>query len=245
MTNAKLMQNAKQAINREKFKAWSKAWKDLRKCPGKIDAVLEMYKKTPSHDWLRESWDAPVGYRKRRRGHGEQKIEELFLPPGPDSNGKHLSLLKTDPLSKIKVTGIAHNFPMARFRAGQVIADCTGFIRCGKRLHPLTVEVKVSRSAGDSWFAAVENLQQIQMLRSNVKVVEKYWGTKTWNEARGSWGMVLAPDMFYKKCKNFHHTLELLELVHKKTKARIILATWDRLAKKEELINYIGGYWPK
>lgn len=230
---------------RKEFADWSHRWKSLRKYTGNnINGVLNMWNEPPPSGCLRETWNAPVGYRKNDKGKvkGEQQIEKLFLPQKDDKTGKTFDLKRGSEC--LKVTGFAHNFPMSKFRSGQVIADCTAFIDCEGGRHPLSVEVKVQ--ANNPWFAVVENLQQVKMLRSNPKAVVKCFGAQSWAVERGAYGMVLAPSIFYthpKRRKMLALTNQLLDALQSKgAKARIILASSDNLAAGT--INYIDGYWP-
>ncbi len=228
------------------FYEWSQNWKLARNEVGCCQAVLDLWQSPRMpEECKRPSWLDVIGYRKSSaKDRGEQRSERLFL--GKAGEMREHSLI--DPTGKhrgaVAVRAIYHNMAQATQRRGQVIADCFGTIHIASRpkLHPLAVEVK--ETDGNCWFAVVENLQQVRMLRFNAANVLKYFqGRVSRDDFKGAWGMVLAPRSYYVR-RNSHlkESERLLDFLAK-TKARIILAENDEL--KDGRILWRAGYWPK
>jgi len=233
------------------FEDWSKRWEEARCDVGNFELVLRRWRETPPKECKRLAegrtcaFPNTVGYRKDpkdSRDKGEQKIERLFL--GKEGELKN-HFLKASPQDKIfKVVAVCHNVALATQKPGQRITDCLGVIQVGSKSHPLAVEVKVE--ADNCWFAVVENLQQIRMLKPNADNVRAYLAKHTpFMNCVGAWGMVLAPKAYYDDLTHHLQESEMLldYLVKKKVEARIILAEATELEIAR--IRYRAGYWPK
>ncbi len=225
------------------FKDWSDQWKELREDAGNYKDVLKMWKTSPRDGLNREEWKGIFGYRKSGEVKGEKCIEYKFLNIGNEER-KHLLVNNSRlPKKHLDIYGVAHNMALGTQRRGQVIPDCLGRVEDRRSVsHPLAVEVKIT--ANDVWFAVVENLQQVRMLRANVGNVKQFFNDK---DFKGAWGMVLAPHKYFyptsKRDNRLQKALKLIEFMAEKTEARIILASADRLS--ESKIDYVGGYWPE
>jgi hypothetical protein len=210
-----------------------------------IKRVLAYYSRAiaESDQAQRKGWSHALGYRKQSKDgldRGEQKIERLLFKRSQleivREKGRPLSLKVTD-----------QNFPLAKQSKGQVLCDALGFIDHGSRYHPVVIEVKTTNA--NPWFAVVENLIQIRLARFNLDNIERHaikhsLADNNLHEARGAWGLVLAPSKYF--CQNQPHLEAALKLIQElkwKTRARIILAATDDL--KEGRLKWIeGSYWP-
>jgi len=223
------------------YQEWSELWGKLRKDAGNVDGVKSAWKIPPPRECLKMGWEFPEGYRKRSTGRGEQEIEGWFL--GVKGSRKLHSLVSSGHTESYSVTGVLHNVGLAIRRPKNRIADCLGILHTTKRPHPLAVEVKVSPSAGGLWFAAVENLQQVRMLRSNVANAQKDFERRGDADFKGAWGLVLVSEKYLSKCGGEMAQVEglLACLNAKQTRARIMVAVADM---RNDIIRHVGGYWP-
>jgi hypothetical protein len=240
------------------YTRWSDNFKELKaesKFPEKSDIcrVIRFYKNNPPPmDSLRNDWKHDLGFRKNVAdgiGRGEQEIERLLL--GEKGTEKTIHIKHKSRTFEVRVT--EQNFPFACNSKGQVISDAFGYYKKGAVYHPVAIEVKVND--GTPWFAVVENLIQIRMARRNLEKIEQHGRTILGNavlanKVRGTWGLIIAPEKYYKKhTKVCDRACELIDQLKKETQVRILLATidkerWSRADKKETVcLNGLHGTW--
>lgn len=227
----------------DQYAQWSKNWKSLRDMPDvDFKEVLKAWKAHVPDPGYRTTWQELFGYRHnhpRGQERGEQIIERNFLPDQSGQPRMHRLIREN---LEIQVMGLAHQMPMAQQRQGQVIADCLGTIQCGERTHPVAVEIKDTHA--NPWHAVIENLQQVRMLRANVRNVQEFFkNRKGIHHFKGSWGMVLAPKRYFEKHKNvLDRSVRLSDFLRQKTEARIMFVTTDEIG--QSVLRHVGGYWP-
>jgi hypothetical protein len=237
-----------------RFPAWSDEFKKLRgfKEPvaGAINAILAYYTKAidDGQKAQRKGWEHAVGLRKKpskKKFENENRIEELLLeqPEKPirivGPRDHHLDLRV-----------IEQSFALAEPKKGQIVPDALGFIKHRGVVHPVVIEVKVQDN--DPWFAVVENLIQIRFARSNVDNIEQRairvsLVAEALEKARGTWGLVVAPQAYFNKHPNeTFAALRLISALRDKTRARIIVCSCDGLEQGQRLLQWINGsYWPR
>lgn len=218
------------------FEEWSRKWKAARKAIGAVESVMDLWSMTnvPT-GWERQTWRMGMGYRKRSKNgtdRGEQNIERMFLGA---KNQINLHRLKQG-RSSCPILALYHNMPMANQRRGQVIADAFAVLEFKGRFQPLAVEIKWD--ANDCWFALVENLQQIKMLRRNVRYLNSFINIP---DSKGVWGMVLAPSKYYEINKDSLHACQPLLDRLKEKRARVLFACSDELHAHS--ITSVAGNW--
>jgi hypothetical protein len=223
----------------EQFIAWSAGWKNERKRKGTDPAkILALWQQPTPRGWEREIWKGRLGYRKRTDDKGERCIEkELF-----DGRPKVLIFPDEETNSEYRVESIYHNMPLANQRGGQVIADALCVLKIDKCARPLLIEVK--DEANDPWFALVENLQQIRLARACAHKIQEFLH-ENWKHPvqRGVWGLILAPESYYKrhsacltKCR------ALLDALRTSSRARVAFGHSDLLA--DDKIKIVAHNWP-
>lgn len=225
-------------MKNKKFSEWSAAWKKLRVFSSEnlIDGVLSMWKVPPPIKGLRVTWEMLEGFRKKTSEAGEKKVERLLL-----GDQEKKSIIVRKGRESIELVTIYQNFATAQVKRGQVIADCFGLIRVKQVEHPIAIEVKVG--ANDPWYAAVENLQQIKLMRSNVKNIGNSFAEKG-ASAKGAWGMIVAPKDYYKKA-TYRQSCMLLDRINtKKTEARIMFVSYSLTDLENGFLDFQYGYWP-
>lgn len=227
---------------------FAEKWRDARE---NMDYnVVRLWKKSINPMYLRkmEKWSSlEIKYRRgkhsKKKVHikrGEQIIESLLFK-------KQFVKLRRNNKS-IKISVDFNALPLIAGRKGQTIPDCLGILydKHRGRNHPLSIEVK--KLVNNPWYAVVECLQQVVLLRANVRAVEKLILNKLgYTGVRGAWGLVLAEKDFYKK-KEYEGACKLCDdlMKDKKTQARILMASYDSKELAEEgTIEYVYGYWPK
>ena len=231
------------------FTKWSRAFKDLKSfdsCSEAIDNVVKYYQKpvAEGRDARRKTWKHPSGYRKSSKDgkiRGEQQIEKLLLK-------SPVKIVNTVTDRSFDIFCTDHNFPLASVRRGQILCDVMGYIKQRNVYHPVAIEVKIANE--DLWFAVVENAIQIRLARFNVDNIERLARARlprnTEVTARGTWGLVVAPEAYFKKHPSrAEAALGLIDALRKETKARIILCSADRLEKSGQLGWIEGSYWPE
>jgi hypothetical protein len=222
----------------EQFNDWSAAWKGQRK---KSDAVgiLKLWRQPMPRGWEREIWEGRLGYRKCNDNKGEQCTEMELFSGGP----KAVELIVTDNKgdAEYRVEAIYHNMPLANQREGQVIADAFGVLKTGKSLRPLMIEVKIT--ADDPWFALVENLQQIRLARACAHKIQAFVHENSKHRVdRGVWGLILAPESYYKRhAASLTKCRSLLDILKQSTRARAAFGISDSLVSGQ--IQIIAHNW--
>jgi len=225
--------------------SWAKRWRKSREDSSfNCNDVLKLWQE-PTGGFIRSS-DAlrkmVMGYRKRGSNYaGEKKYEKALLSHKDfhliDSTRKKMNFLR------LEVTN--HAVPLAKKRSGQTITDCMGLLCDFRgRKHPLAIEIK--ETANNPWYAVVEVLQQMRLMRSNVRGLQEYFEKKiSSSDVKGAWGMVLAPESYYQKNTgnaegSYKAACGLCEHMAERSEARVIMASIDL-----GIIKFKSGYWPK
>ena len=233
------------ASMKRSFPEWSTNWKRLKDKTGKpadIEAVLEQWRIPPPPQTLGRPFPKVVGSRKNYvKPRGEQKIELQLL--GKPGTKPRLHKISAPSAEKLVLYPVFNNFAAAKLSGstkGQVIADVMGVLHVGIEYHPLSIEVKVTN--GNCWTAVVQNLQQVRFFRSWGKRfrqgLKEYCDDVPRDAVAGSWGMVLAPPTYWEKARYFSEASALLKILHKKTTARILLASINEVGE----IKLVGGH---
>lgn len=232
----------------EIYKSWSASWKEAMK-QDDIEKVLALWRKPVPTGFHREHWKEDIGYRKNDKGRkkGEQIIEAQLL----GEKGKLSNRIVKTPKGEYQFIGIyndmraAQDFGKAKTE-GQVIADAFGLLILKKDIHPVVVEVKINNE--DCWYALVENLKQIKLMRANEKNINSFLSilnpTHSLPHAKGTWGMVLASRGYYEKKGKLPLCKQLLErLKAEKVEARVALCSYDNLAQNNT-VDVVVSNWP-
>jgi hypothetical protein len=227
------------------LKEWADLWQKARKDSDyDCDKVLNIWKKDPSNYYRNaKSWRGiKLGYRRKDLDFkGERKYEKALL----DKDFVYFINTKNSKFMKLEVKYNA--FPLANAKRGQTITDCLGVLYDirRERKHPVAIEIK--ETANNPWFAVVETLQQIRLMRTGVNELEKYFREKiSVDTVKGAWGIVLAPDRYYKKkgraAGAYEAACKLCNYMAKRSRARIIIAS---INLEMGIIEYKAGYWPR
>jgi hypothetical protein len=119
-------------------------------------------------------------------------------------------------------------------RLGNVEADMLLLVRNPNGRHRLVV-VEVKVTANDPWFASIENLRQLRLLKESTETKRLFAGRQPSLGLRANLpfsGLVLAPLAFYsghgKKGNAVAPTQKLLDRMRKETGVTVRLAVWDR-----------------
>jgi len=224
------------------FANWSHEWKGARKIndPEKILALWTKYENMPRR-WKREIWEGEAGFRKKNdnKDKGEQCIEKGLLKPR--SNGISL-IFPHQPKSACQLEAFYNNLPLANQRPGQVLADAFGVLITGQVVRPIFIEVKVTDH--NPWYALVQNLQQIRLGRACPEEVKNLAKKHTSHKdvARGSWGLILAPQSYYRKHSSILAKCKpLLAILKDRTRARVAFGISDYLPDGK--IEIIDSNW--
>jgi len=225
------------------FAAWSSEFKQARSLVGDLDAVRQVWKKPIPDQWIRENkWKREPGFvpaKKRDCRPGEGIVEEQLF------NARLLSISHGRGASKriYPFVPIYHQMAMTCHSSGQVITDLVGTAVIGAKLKTLMVEVKVDKSAGDAWYAIVENLQQIKLGRGCDGVISGFFSDWKLPAGDAAWGLVLAPAEYWarqtKSCLG--ECRRLLKMLKTEMHARIACASVGKhhlIRIKKDLSNW-------
>jgi hypothetical protein len=223
---------------RDQFDTWSRRWKDERKHNNPAE-IIKLWRDPLPRGWARENWRGKVGYRKQSDHRGEQVTENKLFA----SHHKQFQLLWSDSQREhdVSVQAIYHNMPLANQRSGQVIADAFGILRVGEKARPLFIEVK--QTADNPWFALVENLQQIRLARACADQIRTFTVSRSKLSVEpGVWGLILAPNSFYKKHSiSLERCRSLLGELKRRTTARVAFGSSDSLVGGK--ISIVADNW--
>ena len=219
------------------FQKWSSKWDSAKKAKGEVEAIIDLWKQPVPDCAKRLNWKLELGYRKTHKGLpcGEQKIEKQLL-----GSKNHFSFRKLVIKGNTSHTfiGVYNDMRCApdygsKKTIGQVIADAFGLILDDKGvIRPICVEVKVTDA--NPWFALVENLKQVKLMRFNEKELNRFLSELHLPNAKGTWGIVLAPETYYTKHKEaLAQAKKLLVELKSRTEARIAFCTSDNLPQNE------------
>lgn len=229
------------------FAQWSDCWKEMKKDVGNVDRVMELWRLNVPSGCQRNTWNALFCYRHNHKAggqpRGEQMIEKKLLPAQGKKSKEHALFRSEKPTLTLQAIG--HKMPMANQSRGQIITDVLGILTVRNVNHPIAIEVKTTDQ--DPWFAVVENLLQIKMLRNNVGNVLEFFKQHGIANCKGAWGMVLAPRKYYQKDKQAtENALRLIERLKKESQARLMLISYREDSNSESLIlDFHGGFWPR
>lgn len=199
------------------------SWSKAKKCIGEVELVrklveagLDDLRRGKRNKRYTVSLD---GKHRRRTSRGEGKIEKELLIP------KECVLIKDGKCIKNIRFGNS-DFWIGGRKKGNVRADLFGL---DDKDSPVCGEVK--ETADNPWYAVVECVKQVTLLRSD----RKYFKDNVKNIAKrgtGSWGMVVAPAEYWKK-EEFAEAKRLVEYLRKTTKVRICCSSF----KNKELLH--------
>ncbi len=225
--------------------AWARGWQKSREDRlFNCEDVWKLWQK-PTSSFIRSSESLRkmvLGYRKKCTNYaGEKKYEKALLT----HKDFHLigATRRVPEYVRLEVTN--HAVPLAKKRSGQTITDCMGVLYDPRgRKHPVAIEIK--ETANNPWYGVVELLQQMRLMRSNVRGLKEYFEKQiSNNEVKGAWGMLLAPEGYYQKNSgrakgSYKAACELCRYMADKSEARVIIASIDL-----GIIKFKAGYWPK
>jgi hypothetical protein len=222
------------------YREWSAKWAQERQYSGiqistqalplRIKNVLNLWNIETPLAWERQDW-AFLKQRGFRRGdednpQPEHKLEkELFAIPTWEVKGGNERMNFIPELNEIS---------FGNQRSGQRKIDVLAILKINDRPIPLAIEMK-GKITNNCWFAVVENLQQLRLLRSYpqsclavngwLKPFEKLPLSETC-------GMVLAPLPFFhakgQKRNSFGQARELLRAIRQELGITIFLAAFSK-----------------
>lgn len=225
------------------FIKWSMQW-EKAKNEINFDQVLKTWKKGLPPDTKRLDWEKKLGYRKNSKDgedRGEQVHERALLGPKGSISFKKIITPSGKALPFVGIYNdmrCAQDFHHSKV-PGQTIADAFGVLIQKDKARPIAVEIKVTNA--NPWYALVENLKQVKLMRFNEPNLNKFLKGINLPNAKGTWGMVLAPRKYYNK-KNYVEAKRLLSQLKKYTEARVAFCTTDDLKTKGH-INIIASNW--
>jgi hypothetical protein len=219
------------------YDEWSAQWEQGRKytgtqiseqaLPSRIESVIKLWNMEMPLAWEREKWDF-LKQRGFRRGdeldpQPEHKLEKkLFDCPTWEVKGGTLPMYLSPELNELS---------FANQRRGQRKIDVLALLKIGDRTTPLVIEMKAK--ANSCWFAVVENLQHLRLLRS---YPQSHLELNPWLKPfepvplSDSVGMVLAPPEFLdakgQKQNSFRQAKDLVRALRDKLGITIYLAAF-------------------
>lgn len=228
--------------NMTTLKEWAEQWKKCRDDKThNLESVLEVWNKdSKQYGRKHESWlKMSTGFRKNcKNDSGEKKYERALL----GNDFFYVINAKGVGAKSLKLEVKNHAWALANEKRGQTITDCMGVLYHKRNKHLVAIEIK--RTANDPWYAVVEVLQQVRLMRSNVEELKKYYQKKfSYVDVKGAWGMLLAPEDYYEKgnhAGSYKAACELCKYMERKTEARVIIASLDL-----GIIKYKSGFWPR
>jgi len=182
----------------------SYSWADARKDKsGNIDGVLSLIGKGMSLIRGRQKMGYPFkpdGRQRRGRVCGEIEVEAKLL-------GKRVILSKGNKRIS-EVCFLSNAAGIGSKKKGNVITDLFGL---DDKESPVVGEVKIRDN--NPWYAVVECVQQIALLRADRKHLQEWLKGHSYKKdlrGAGSWGMVIAPEKYWKK-KEKEQAFQLVE----------------------------------
>jgi hypothetical protein len=179
-----------------------------------------------------------AGKQRRSSVRGEAKIEKALLS-GPKRR-KVCWVIKEG--KKIKSIYFLDNaVTLGSTRKDNVITDLFGLDDIGS---PVCGEVKISDK--NPWYAVVECIRQVVLVRSDRKFLMKNLREKEQKNirGRGSWGLVIAPPRYWGKAE-FFKAKKLVDYLRLNTKIRICCVSYpDTLDANEILLKVVCGLPP-
>lgn len=130
-------------------------------------------------------------------------------------------------------------------KQGNIIADLFGLDEIGS---PVAAEVKITDKG--PWYAVVECIAQVVLLRGDRKELKKYIHQKLSKKvrARGSWGIVIAPLEYYANRQNEMVVVgKLIKGLEKNTEIRICCVSFNSSIDKRKdvaILNVVCGRPP-
>jgi hypothetical protein len=222
------------------YHEWSAQWAKERQYRGariseegpssRIQRVINLWNGEMPSDWERRDWSF-LKKRGFRRGdendpQPEHRLEKtLFDHPKWDVKGEKVSMRLYAELNEISFGNLGN---------GQRKIDVLALLEIEGRSIPLAIEMK-GRSTNNCWFAVVQNLQQLGLLRSYPQALLATNALLKPFELlplSNSWGMVLGPQEFFntrgQKQNSFHQTQELVHAIRRKLGIVILLAAFSK-----------------
>jgi len=218
-------------------------WDDARNDVGNITGVRELIQhgKVLTRGMREMAYSSITlkGWQRRASVKGEGKIEMGLLS---NADNKKECCIVDQKGKKLKSVYFKDNaVTLGAKRKGNVITDLFGLDDLDS---PVCAEVKISD--GDPWYAVVECVEQVVLLRADRRFLLKNLCDKTQKSIRGvgAWGMVIAPPKYWKK-KEFIEAKLLVEDLRLNTKIRICCVSCnDELDKSKILLSVVCGLPP-
>jgi hypothetical protein len=222
------------------YREWSAKWAQGRQytgdqipekaLPSRIESVINLWNVRMPLAWERGNWTF---------------LKERGFRRGDENDPQPEHKLERDlfGLSKWEVTGATvpmylypelNEISFGNKRNGQRKIDVLALLEIEGKTTPLAIEMK-GKSTNNCWFAVVESLQQLRLLRSYpqsrlalnplLKPFEQLPLSR-------SWGMVLAPPPFFdakgQKHNSFRQAKELARALQKELGIVILLAAFNK-----------------
>ncbi len=207
-------------------KEWDQIWKAIQ-----IDTkgvytsayILDHWKaEIPDKAGLRKGWPSiggeprigNLGYRKNSKAGaesaGEKRIEHWLLA---DKGKVKIHYLENgDESLRLQVS--FHNMGLGTARGpSQKIIDCFGVIDIGNKHFATAIEVKVDNEG--PWYAVIENLIQVQMLKANLENLQQYFGDPplSFGTLSDAVGIVIATQRYFKSPGTQNSLKSALDLI--------------------------------
>ena len=213
-------------------------WDKAREEKGNISFVIKLIQKRDFN--IRGKRGKPYifnidGTQRRQTARGEGKIEATLL--SPYQSNKSVEVVKNGKVIK-KIDFVSNAVVLGSRRKGNVIADLIGIDEKGS---PVAGEVKINHK--NPWYAVVEGIEQVALMRADRKNLLESLQEKTHRKIRGvgSWGIVIAPEKYWKK-PECQLADKLIKELRKKTKIRICCVSYD--SKKPKRLEVVCGLPP-
>lgn len=218
-------------------------WDDARKDVGNVEIVRQLIQDegilTRGMRNMTYSSITLRGLQRRASVRGEGKIEKRLL--SAEENQKPCCIVDENGKRIKRVFFKDNAVTLGAKRDGNVIADLFGLDDLDS---PVCGEVKISDK--NPWYAVVECVEQVVLLRADRKFLLKNLIEKTQMNIRGvgAWGMVIAPPKYWIK-KEFPGAKLLTEYLRLKTKIRICCVSYDeQLFENKRELKLVCGLPP-
>jgi hypothetical protein len=221
------------------YQEWSAKWAEGRKYRGtqlsepelssRIKDIVGLGNIKVPLAWERTNW-AYLQQSRYRRGdendpQPEHKLEkELFDRTTWEVKGGRVPMSLSPELNEISLENQRH---------GRRKIDVLAVLKRAGKTIPLAIEMK-AESTNSCWFAVVENLQQVLLLRSYPQphlLLNQFLKPFVQLPLSDAWGMVLAPLLFFtakgQKGNSFRQAKDLTCAIRKQLDVTILLAAFD------------------
>jgi len=251
---------------------WDDIWKEIQNDTVERytkDHILEHWKKgIPENASLRRGWPSKshtphikhLGYRKNSKAGKETKGEKGLEIKLLGERGKIKIHYIEKANESLRLQVCFHNMGLGTSRGpSQKIIDCFGVVNVGNKNYATAIEVKIDNEG--PWYAVIENLIQVQMLKSNHENLQKYFGNSplSFGTLSDAWGIVLAPKNYFiskNKEKSFKRAIDLIEHICDEVKLTLVACDEEPTGVETAFaetnvhkdaywrLSYFGGSWP-